>query len=219
MLLWLHRWLPSSSQPADVGDLLRSGTHPWWVDRLAPSWHLRSGHSGKPSGGERVDRAYQSNPSQLHSHWLQTGSLLFFQSQLIILSKGHELVIMLVLHIKPVDRSGQAKTQRIWKRLLEVRLWFYWIDNCTFYLKIRYPPLEPNNIFVYTVLNGLNLFYWFFFMDWYCIMNVWVYKCMKCLHNIPEWSWSQLLSAMIRHISPNIIKLHIVIVHRCLFGS
>lgn len=70
VLFCVHRWFPSSSQPAVVGDLLRFGAHPWWFDRLAPSWYLCLGDSGKPSGGERMDRTYKSNPSQLHSHRL-----------------------------------------------------------------------------------------------------------------------------------------------------
>lgn len=78
MLCFIRRWLPSSTQSADVGDVLRFRTHPWWVDRLPPTRHLCVGDSGKPSGRERVDRTYKGDPAPPYSHWLQTSNAPFF---------------------------------------------------------------------------------------------------------------------------------------------
>lgn len=102
MLICVHRWLPSSTQPADVGDVLRFGTHPRWVDRLDPSWHLCLGDSGKPSGGERMDRTYQSNPSQLYSHWLQTSNSPFLKlfSLIIFIHKATVSILHLTDFLK-----------------------------------------------------------------------------------------------------------------------
>lgn len=74
VLFSLHRRFPSSSQPAVVGDLLWFGTHPWWVYGSPPTWRLRLRDSREPSGGEGVDRTYQGNPSQLHTHRFQTSN-------------------------------------------------------------------------------------------------------------------------------------------------
>lgn len=110
MLLCVHRGLPSSSQPAVVGNLLWLGKHPWWVHRLAATWHLRLGDSRKPPGGERVDWTCESNPSQLDSHWLQTSKSSVFLLQLWICDMLH-----LGLFWLRTGRQGKSSKARGWK--------------------------------------------------------------------------------------------------------
>lgn len=100
-LFCVCRWITPSTCSADLDDVLRFGSHPWWGDCFAPTWHLCCWDSGKPSRGEGMVWAHKGHPPQLYSYWIQTSnwSLEAIFIQCSVLGVHHKCLVFF-LHLQ-----------------------------------------------------------------------------------------------------------------------